>query len=200
MRELISLLFWVLLAAVAFGQGFNPYTPQSDPRAMRARREQAVTHVGSDQIARKIVEEFGEDAVAALLACSPETAKRLAQWHNNGDLNRQVVKPRDLLRVIGQPGAADEVAVFAMQNADKFGDVDVLDAYTSAPLFYTCGIKKLSDGASEMRARRVQVDAPRGMPTSMDVQTQLVVIGMGLVILVVIYRWWKSRQAECAAA
>lgn len=95
MRELISLLFWVLLAAVAFGQGFNPYTPQSDPRAMRARREQAVTHVGSDQIARKIVEEFGEDAVAALLACSPETAKRLAQWHNNGDLNRQVVKAHE---------------------------------------------------------------------------------------------------------
>jgi hypothetical protein len=163
---MVFLLLLILLAPgpPAFGQY---QMNKDDPRMQRARRESTVFYTG--QVARKIVEDFGDSACYALMSCSQRTGHRLSEWHNSGEFERQIPRPKDLLTVIGQPGAGESVAIFALEHAHELNDPDTCDAYLLSPLQYTCAIKRLSDGAAEMRVKRLQMEAAR-MPLVPTVQ------------------------------
>lgn len=200
----IGLICWFALTSTVLGQyapsgPFAP-NPQGDPRSQRARREFAVAKVGNNEVARSLVETYGDDAIAAIVQCDVETGKRLAEWHNSGEFQRRIGKPRQLLQVIGQPGAGDEVAVFAMK-APELSDPDCLEAFLASPLHYTCAIKKLADGAAEIRARRMQpMDIRVPVSQFFDEYGKLIVIILGAIGILLFVRWFKRRQAESAAA
>ena len=81
-----------------YGNGANASGP--DPRLRRAYREKAVAMVGPK--ARDFVETQGDEAVAAIFACSKPVAAKLAEFHVSGEMGK-LPRPRDLLRVIAQP-------------------------------------------------------------------------------------------------
>ncbi len=147
-----SLLF-ILLAAqpsALFGQSARPgpaarptappVTRYPDPREQRAAREQAVATVGAT--GRDFVETYGEDAVAAISACSQPVALRLVEFHAAGVLGK-LPRPRGLLRLIGEPQHGDEVASWAMAHAGELMDLDYFDAYLIDPLPYALALQKL---------------------------------------------------------
>ena len=113
-----------------YGNRSNPYAPGADPRVRRAYREQAVAVVGP--IARDFVETHGEEAVAAIFACSRPVAVKLAEFHASGELGK-LPRPRDLLRVIAQPRHGDDVALWAIHHARELTDMDSFDAYLHQP-------------------------------------------------------------------
>lgn len=215
MKRIIPLVF--LLAAPAFGQPpkKSPYPAYGEdmnsPRAERQRREEAVAFVGHDQVARSLVETYGDDACYALFACSPAVAKRLAEWHNTGDFERRISKPKELLRVIAAKDGGDEAALYAM-NAMKtaeLSDPDCLDAFLASPAHYFLAIKKLSDGAAEIRARRMRDEAKAIVPQAPHAPAPLIsdrrisdaistVIILGICLL--IFLWWRKRQADYSPA
>ena len=82
-----------------YGNRFNPYGPEGDPRMRRAYREKAVAIVGPN--GRDFVETQGDEAVAAIFACSRPVAEKLAEFHASGEMAK-LPRPRDLLRVIAQ--------------------------------------------------------------------------------------------------
>src|SRR5579871_53297 len=81
--------------AELFGQlgphGDNPYALGIDPRVRRAWRERAVAIIGPR--ARDFVETQGDEAVAALFACSRPVAVKLVEFHNSGGLDK-LPRPR----------------------------------------------------------------------------------------------------------
>ena len=79
-----------------YGNISNPYRPGADPRVRRAYREKAVAAVGGPH-ARDFVETHGDEAVAAIFACSKPVALKLAEFHASGELGK-LPRPRDLLR------------------------------------------------------------------------------------------------------
>ena len=217
MRLMFFLLLMLAPGPPAFGQGFNPYQlSKDDPRSQRARRETCVTFVG--HVARKIVEEMGDDACYALANCSPGVGRRLSEFYNCGDFEKQILRPRDLLKVIAQRGAGDPVALYALENAAELGDIDYMNAYLASPLHYTCGIKKLADGAAEVRARRLQMEAanapvasqaqlpiaqaPAALPGIVQPVVQHVEANNGVLVilgcaaLVGLVLWYRRRQQE----
>ena len=200
-----KLTLTILLLATqqpTFGQYpmYNPYAPIAPappgPREKRARREQAVAYVGP--VARSLVETYGEDAVAALFTCSPSVGRRLAEFHNAGELAK-LPRPADLLRVIGQPGNGDDVAVWAMQpeHARVLADVASFDAYLLAPLEHALGLKDLAGSAAEVRAQRLGAPPPSppgpqiALPAWLNGQTIAAgLAGLGIVVLLI----WRKRQ------
>jgi LPXTG-motif cell wall-anchored protein len=187
-----------VLPADVFGQ-FNPSGNKSnqkaaagaDPRLRRAAREQAVAAVGP--VARDFVESLGDEAVAAIFACSKPVAVRLAEFYASGEMNR-FPRPRDLLRTIAQPRNGDEVALWALQHVSELMDRDFFDAYLLNPLEYALGLKELSAGAAEVRAWRLNqgvtptVPAPAGPSAN---NGWLVIAGIfGVLVLV----WFLLRR------
>ncbi len=100
---------------------------KDDPRMQRARRETTVAYVG--QVARGLVETYGDSACYALISVSQSTGRRFSEWHNSGEFERQIPRPKDLLTVIGQPGAGEPVAWYALEHAVELSDPDTCDAY-----------------------------------------------------------------------
>src|SRR5579871_2546737 len=160
-RILFGSVLCLLMAAPAdlFGQfnphgsRFDPYAPGLDPRVRRAWREKAVAAVGPK--ARDFVETQGDEAAAAILACSRPVAVKLVAFHASGTLDK-LPWPRALLGVIAQPRHGDDVALFAMYHAGELTDSDSFTAYLSSPLEYALGLKPLATGAAEVRARRLR--------------------------------------------
>lgn len=194
MKWFLIFLLMMLLTRPSFGQGFNPYAQpvnNSDPRSQRARREQAVAFVPS---ARSLVEAYGDDGCYAIFACSPAVGKRLATWHQSGDLERQIPKPREFLKIIGQPCAGDEVVLFAMQN--DLSNLDTCIAFLECPLQYTLRLKTLEVGAAEVRARRLHAEAAQVPPAAVATEpnTRTLAIGGGVLGLIVLAVWWRRRQ------
>jgi hypothetical protein len=179
---------------------FGNRPPGADPRARRAAREQVVASIGP--IARDFVETHGDEAVAALFACSKPVAVKLAAFHACGDLAK-LPRPRDLLLAIARPGCGDDVTVFAISHVAELADRDAFDAYLINPLEYAMGLKPLATGAAEMRARRLQQAAMpiRSEPQSangwdaMAPETKLCVTGGVFLIGVVAIMLWRRRQA-----
>src|SRR5438067_275801 len=119
----------VLMAALPaelFGQ-FNPYVRSNpygegaDPRVRRAYRERAVAIAGPN--ARDFVETQGDEAVAAILACSKAVTMKLAEFYASGEMGK-LPRPRDLLRVIAQRRHGDDVALWAIHHARELTDTD----------------------------------------------------------------------------
>jgi hypothetical protein len=198
-KTVIAVAIVMLSGATTHGQ-FNPYAskPPSDARTRRSQRERAVATVGP--VARELVETFGDEAVAALSACSPAGGRKLAEFHATGELAK-LPKPRDLLRVIGQRGHGDDVANFAIDHARELADVDQLDAYLISPLEYALGLRPLATGAAEMRALRLNVQAAAAAPPAQQQPPPLqiderwagllIIGGLGVIGLLV---WWKRQR------
>ena len=144
-----------------YGNRSNPYGPDADPRVRRAYREKAVATVGPN--ARDFVETQGDEAVAAIFACSRPVAVKLAEFHASGEMGK-LPRPRDLLRVIAQPRHGDDVALWAIHHAGELTDTDSFDAYLISPLDYALGLKQLAAGAAEARARRLNQAAMTTTP------------------------------------
>lgn len=173
----------------------------ADPRIRRAWRERAVAKVGP--IARDLVETHGDEAVAALFACSRPVAVKLAQFHASGNLNR-LPRPADLLLAIARPGCGDDVAVWAIGHAVELADRDAFDAYVISPLEYAMGLKPLAVGAAEMRAWRLQQIGRPMQPAApflsngwenMAPEARLCITVGALLIGVVAIVIWRRRRA-----
>ncbi len=177
--------------------GLNaPYDQwRADPRARRARREQAVAKAGL--IARDFVETEGDEAVAAIFACSKPVAKQLAEFYATGGLGR-LPRPGDLLCAIALPGNGDDVALWAIRHADLLEDTDCFKAYVESPLEYTCGLKQLAAGAAEARARRLNGLAggpPQATAAPQITQQELILVSCGCLVLVALWIW-RRRQRQ----
>jgi hypothetical protein len=168
----------------------NPYGSDTDPRLRRAYREKAVGIVGTE--ARDFVESMGDEAVAAIFACSKPVAIKLAAFHMSGDMGK-LPRPRDLLRVIAQRQHGDDVALWAMRHAGELTDTDSFDAYLNNPLDYALGLKKLEAGAAEARAGRLNHTAMKNSALTPDEKLSIV-IGAGF-LLVLLALLWRRRQS-----
>ena len=167
----------------------------ADPRARRARREQAVAKAGP--VARDFVETDGDEAVAAIFACSNEAATKLAEFYASGGLNN-LPRPNALLRAIAEPGNGDDVALWAIRHASELEDTDAFDAYVQSPLEYTLGLKQLAAGAAEARAHRLNALAAGLPPTPATPavnQQELILVCCGCLVLIALCVWrWRQRQ------
>jgi hypothetical protein len=196
-------VLWFLMAATPadlfaqfnpYGNRFNPYVrpaeASADPRIRRAYREQAVAAVGPG--ARDFVETHGDEAVAAIFACSKPVAVKLAEFHACGELGK-LPRPRDLLRVIAQPRHGDDVALWAIYHARELSDTDSFDAYVLSPLEYALGLKQLAAGAAEARARRLNQAA---MTTPQPVDERVVIAGGAGFLVIVALLLWRRKQSS----
>jgi hypothetical protein len=202
LHTLMSVLCVAVAASPAnlFAQ-FGNSAPGADPRGRRALREQAVANVGP--IARDFVETQGDEAVAALFACSKPVAVKLAQFHASGGLGR-LPRSRDLLLTIAHPGCGDDVALWAIGHAAELADRDSFDAFLMSPLEYAMGLKPLAAGAADMRVRRLQQAAmpTRPVPAAplangweqMAPETKLCITGGVFLIGVAAITMWRRRQ------
>jgi hypothetical protein len=170
---------------------YDPYAASADPRLRRAWREQAVAEVGP--VARDFVETMGDDAVAAIFACSRPVAVMLAEYFNSGGMGK-LPRPRGLLWVIGQPRHGDDVAVWAIHHAAELADVDSFDAYLISPLDYAMELKPLAAGAAEVRERRNQA-ATAGATTAKE--RMVIAGGAGILIIVGLLLWRRKRHSVC---
>jgi hypothetical protein len=210
MRRFLALLLVMLPSAEALGQyGYNPYAPpnaQQDPRVRRALRERAVAYAGENS--RALVEKEGDDAVAAIAACTPAGARKLVEFYASGDYSK-LPRPRDFLRVVALPGHGDDVVLWAIQpdHARLLTDVDNYDAFLLSPLEIVYSLKPIEQSAAEARALRLAAQAavtpapqPQQQPQPqvpqipLDTRT-LAWAGGGLVVLLLIVAW-KRRQAS----
>jgi hypothetical protein len=186
----ISALLLLTLAQPLVAQ-FDPYSGSppinNDPRARRAMRERAVAYAG--EASRDFIESLGDPAVAAIFACSQDGARKLVEFYNSGKLAK-LPRPTDLLRVVAMPGHGNDVVVFAMQHEAELTDVDHFDAYLLSPLEYAYGLRKLSEGAAEARARRLSGQAA---PWQYTLDGRSVAIGVGILGLLLLL-WWRSRR------
>jgi len=180
----------LLAQTMPHGNRPNAYIPGAEPRARRAQRERAVAMVGTDE--RDFVETLGDDAVAAVFACSRSVAVKLAQFYSSGEMNK-LPRPRDLLRAIAQPGNGNEVALWAMSHTAELSDADSFDAYLVRPLEYALGLKQIAEGAAEVRARRQQQAPATPQLSEEQKRTVLVVAGLLGIVGFVVWRRKRSR-------
>ena len=184
----LLLLLSSLWPTALFGQ-INPYAPAPpvlDARARRMRREMAVMYVGP--IARDFVEgPDGDDAVAAIAACSQPVAYKLCEFHASGGLDK-LPRPRDFLRVIGAPNNGGDVALWGIQHANELEDVDNFDGFIQSPLEIALGLKPLSEGAAEAHAIRLGVHqaAAEAQPVW---DARAIAVGVGALAIVMLLVW-----------
>jgi hypothetical protein len=174
--------------------------PTPDAREQRAARERAVAAVGAT--GRDFVETYGEDAVAAIFACSQPVASQLVEFHSSGGLGK-LSRPREVLRVIGYPKHGDEVASWAIAHADALKDADQCDAYLLNPLAYALALKKLGDGATEVREIRRYVNEYKAQRAEWASRSsygwRMFGLGGGVTAVVLLVAWrLHQRRAQNA--
>ncbi|HYV37935.1 MAG TPA: hypothetical protein VE988_19780 [Gemmataceae bacterium] len=174
-----------------YGNRVTVYGPDADPRVRRAYREKAVAIVGPK--GRDFVEAYGDEAVAAIFACSRPVAVKLAEFHSSGEMSK-LPRPAGLLLVIAQPRHGDDVALWAIHHAGELADPDSFDAYMLTPLDYALGLKALEQGAAESRARRLHLAAATPIPLTND-QKLAIFGGVGVVLIVIVWLW-RRKQAS----
>lgn len=181
-----------VLGQFPYGDGSTGYRTSADPRVRRAHREAAVAKVGPS--ARDFVETEGDEAVAAIFACSKPVAVKLVEFYASGEMGK-LPRPRELLLGIAQPGQGDDVALWAIQHAGELTDADSFDAFLISPLEYALGLKQLAAGASEVRARRLsRVGAARtSEAASLVGNRKLAIIGGAVLLSIVGLVQWRRR-------
>ncbi len=133
---------------------------------------------------------YGDEACAAVFACSLPVAQKLAEFHASGKLDK-LPRTRQLLTVIGQHG--DEVASFVLQHASELEDPVSMDAFLESPLEIALRLKPLEVAAGEVRTRRQVV--PRRAETNDGLHALGIVVGGGVFLALVI---WRIRRAHAA--
>ena len=170
-----------------------PVQPPPTAREKRAERDKAAKYAGDDENARSFIESCDEASEAAF-GCSQPVATKLAAFHCSGALAK-LPRPRDLLSAIGKQGMGDDVAVWVMQHGKDLEDADSFDAFMDAPLDYALGLKRLSDGAAEVKANRAaQFALPFG------IKDWKPVAGIAGAVAIVCLGIWRIRARRRAAA
>jgi hypothetical protein len=171
------------------------YPPGADPRERRVYRERAVAKVGRE--ARDFVETQGDEAVAAIFRCSKPVAVNLAGFHASGEMAK-LPRPRDLLRVIGERGHGDDVALWAIAHARELIDADSFEAYLNSPLEYALGLKQMAAGAAEARANRLTQAAMATTPAAMPLPANETLAIAGSIAFFVILGLlvWRRKRAS----
>ncbi len=156
-----------------------------------------MAYIGESDNARSFIESCDEASEAAL-KCSAPVAAKLAAFHASGQLAK-LSRPRELLSVIAENGRddADAIALFAVQHGKELEDEAAFAAFIEAPLDFALGLKTLSQGAAEVKARR-DTAAPSGPSVGItDWRSFAIVVGIVAVIALLL---WKIRQRRRAAA
>ena len=198
-RCVVLLMLVALPPASSFAQA--QHESSDDPRVRRAAREKAIATLGPG--ARPFVEAYGENAIAAIGACSRHVALKLVAFYDSGQLNR-LARPGKLLAVISDPRHRDDVALWAIEHAAELNDPDSLEAYLSDPLEYALGLKALEAGAARMRTMRLNRavmaatpaparDAPHWKALLDDDRVGVTACACAVIILAIVL--WRNRRA-----
>ncbi len=181
-RCLLSMLVLAILHMESLGQG-NPM----NPRSRRELREQAVFYAGVD--ARHVVESAcGDEAAFALLSCSQPVSMNLATFSARGGFAR-IPRLKDLFLMIASPGHGDEVAMFAMWNANTLADPAAFETFSESPMDFAMGLRNLQTATAERKSQSI----PALSRLSID-KGKLV---WGVVIAGVIGLWvWRKRLRQ----
>jgi hypothetical protein len=172
---------WVLAQYV-------PYAPPDlrfkDPRARRTNRERAVVALGTPEARAFVESHYGDQACAAIFACSQSVGQELAELHASGDLGK-LPKPAEILRVIGFRG--DDAAKFVIHNTRELQDPDCTDAFLARPLEFALGLERLEEAASQIRASRETSER-------LAIQNQrLEYVAVGSAVLIIAFCIWRYR-------
>jgi|GEM_PF-2573356 len=170
------------------------------PRERRLIRERAVQRAGPE--ARAFVEAYGEDAVAAIYACTSVGNQKLIEFHASGGLE-SLPRPRDLLHAVARPKHGDDVILWAAANQAELADTDRFDAFVQEPLEYALGLKPLAEGVEELRAAR-RTPQPSQRPTieftntplPSSVEPRRVAVIAGAVAIVGLVIWWRRKRRQ----
>lgn len=134
-----------LLMAVP-GQG-NPYAQEMQAATQQGaltrriyNRDQAVKRVPE---ALGFTQEYGDAGIAAILACSPETALGLVTMHETGAL-KSTLRPHALVGIVSRHG--ERVAAWVVENQIILSDPSAFCAFEKEPLEYVFGLKALKKG------------------------------------------------------
>lgn len=186
----VLLVFWTGHLAAQAKPDAAPVKQSNDPYERRALRERAVTHLDTEA-ARGFVETlYGDEACLAVFACSLPVARKLAEFHASGKLDK-LPRTRQLLRVIGQHG--DDVAEFVLLHANELEEPASMDAFLDHPLEIALRLKPLDVAAGEIRARRQYV--PPRARIGDEWHALGIVVGMGVITALVIWRIRRARTA-----
>jgi hypothetical protein len=190
----------LLVASVpaASGQSYNPYRPgiaQEDPRARRAIYERAVAYAGEKS--RPLVEAFGDEAVAAILACTQEGARKLVEFTRTKEFER-IPKPTELLKCIAQRGNGDDVVLWLIQpeHARLLTDIDSQDAFMSCPLDIVFSLKSIEQAATENRARRLGIHGSATGTQYLHIPLTGGTFALALCLMLITTIIWKRRRAK----
>lgn len=137
------------------GQPFVPGVAEQVDRELRgqtlasrrARRDEALKHVGGGEAALRYTQDFAEDGVRSLLACEPGTGERLVSLHADGKL------PRPLVASVARYG--EEVGAWVAEHHDRLADPAALQAFLKEPREYVWNLKALPTPPPEARDAQV---------------------------------------------
>ena len=169
--------------------------PQKTAREKRAERDKAVAYIGEDDELPVVYRKLRR-GVRRGFGCSQPVAAKLAAFHCSGQLGK-LPRPRELLSVIAQQGNGNDVALFAIQHGHELEDEPCFSAFVDAPLDFALGLKTLSQGAAEVKARR-DGEARNGPLVGITDWKPVWCIGGGAAVIALLL--WKIRQRRRAAA
>jgi hypothetical protein len=177
-----------------------PRTLAKSPRERRAIRDKAVERAGPES--RNFVEAYGEDAVAAIYACTSLGIQKLIEFHASGGMGN-LPRPRDLLRAVAQYRHGDDVILWAAANQTELVDPERFDAFINEPLEFALGLKTLAEGVEELRAaRRTPQPSQRPMielakpPARNPTNPRDIAVIVGVTAVVGLAIWWRRKRRQ----
>ena len=84
----------------------------------------------------------------------------------------------------------DDVVLFAVWHSSELADPDRFDAYLSAPLEYSLGLKSLEQGAAEVRVAKLTYYAR----SQWDARTIALWAGGAAIVGLLVWRWRRRRE------
>ncbi len=178
-------LLLLIFPSIALGQ----YSA-ADSFQRRATRERAVAWSGVH--CRRFIEEIGDSAALACLACSPWNANRLAQFHYSGQLGR-LPDPDRILLAIAHNG--DSVAWFVIHHAQELEEPDECSAFLLNPAEYALSLKTLEQGATEVRASKMAQYATAQNRQQWNPKTIALFLGLSVVAGLIAWRRKRNQQS-----
>lgn len=188
----------LLLAAALAAPAQAQYTPDPPgPKARRAERERAVALLGGGEVARRFVEDHGDNAVKALAACSTDCGRKLAAWHADPDGLNRLPRPGEFLLVVAdRRRGGDELVFWALAHSQELRDLDAFEATLREPMELALSLKPLAQAASENRARRLANAANPGTDWVAEASARPGLLAVGGAAALVFVVWLFRRRKQ----
>lgn len=152
-KDMLQIALVALLIGAEDGE-VSRRTP-SDPgsrlaEARKEARDRALRVAGKQALG--FTRHYGEVGVGAILACeNPQTAKRLIELHESGELHK-LSNPRAALAAVCRDG--EPAGAFLVAHCARLADPDALACFVAAPLDFAFELRDLDQMAAERRASR----------------------------------------------